>query len=270
MIPPDLEAFLRRIEEAVPTALDPDDLPQLTPADRRLLAALLDAVVSTPQPDPSLLLKLGNLVFAGERPDAAVRLYQEAGAAAERAGDDSLAIQAALNLGIALVSCHQYAAAARILDALVRRLEATDDVDRLLDARFALAQACKGMGRTEQARVVLEAALATAREHGRSLMEGRCLGQLAWFEYAEGRYESAVEQLETALGFFREAGSLTDQARACYNIGLVQADAGDYSAALSRLEEARAAAAEAGIVWGDDRIGHAIEEVRRRRDAAPS
>jgi non-specific serine/threonine protein kinase len=101
-----------------------------------------------------------------DRPDDAVVLYESAVEAADRAGDDELAIRTRGNLATLLIRLGHYESGRTVLDAAATMLRATGDERRIAALLTTLAMTDIGVGDLAAAGAHLDEGIAVARRLG--------------------------------------------------------------------------------------------------------
>lgn len=123
---------------------------------------------------------------------------------------------------------------------LARRvaMTTTDPLDQAR-ARWLQGEALSRLGRSAEARPLLEAALDTVRRIApRNELLGNILLSRGWIEETSGAIAPALNDFQQAYGLLRELGEARSEAKALQNIAGIYQDAGDNERALRYYSEA--------------------------------
>ena len=166
-------------------------------------------------------------------------------ALAERLGDNARRAEAACRRAIFLCDRGDAARSAELATQALAwarpalpRLAAT--------AGRALSEALTRLGRSAEAQVHAQAALAQAREAGDPRMEGALLNEIAALADAQGDVAQARACYAQALALHRANGNRSHEAGTLSNLGYVDLSLGDYAAARERFSAARETFARIG------------------------
>ena len=115
-------------------------------------------------------------------------------------------------------------------------------------------KALRSVGRMDEARLRIEAALATFQRTGDRRREGIALGELGLLHLERGRLDAALSHHEAALAIAREARNRRGEGIALRELGILHHDQGRLDAALSHCEEALAIAREVENRRGEGQV----------------
>jgi class 3 adenylate cyclase/predicted ATPase len=248
LVPPSVtEKALDWLERAASRA----EVSQMPPVADRLYGQALDLVDADDGPRRArLLIGRARAAAALRRLDDAQAMVEEAGAIAERHGDDGAVAQARLTLGEIQQKAGALEDAVATLDDAIGRFDALDD-------RAGKAEALRQRGMTELFRGANDAAetsISEARELFDVLHDRRgkawALQNLAWISYVEGRADEAEGRLALSADLFRELGDGGGLAWANGLMGFVRYHQGRYDEADALAAEVLADARERGDKWG--------------------
>jgi serine/threonine-protein kinase len=171
------------------------------------------------------------------RLEAAELGLRRAVAAAQAAGDDSLTLDALLDLAETQLGRGQFEAGAATGHSAIELAERLGDGRRELLARIRVAGCAGPLGRLGEAQAVLAPALSDAAA-GWPAQRALALRELAWVLAKRGEFAAAEQAGRDALANAREARDALAEYRAVSVLGLVHAECGDFAASIPRLEDA--------------------------------
>lgn len=153
-------------------------------------------------------LNLGSVYYWQGRIDEAVQIYEGILANARRRDEAAAALYCLLNLGlIALYQGRNEQAMARLSEARAECINAGTTA-ALAVVETGLARAYVAMKRFDEAKEIIETALATSRQHGQLDFEAMCLTLQAESQAHHGELAHAQSGFEAALAKFDELTAL--------------------------------------------------------------
>jgi len=140
-----------------------------------------------------------------------------------------------------------YAAARNSCEQTTQALSGLAGGEELLaDALLVQARALIHIGATQEARRLLDAALALARTHGYRRGEYNTLARLAELHWQQGDYGQAEALWSHALQLTREARDLRREIDMLSNLGVVAKTSGRFALGIERYEQAQKLARRIG------------------------
>ena len=134
-----------------------------------------------------------------------------------------------------------------------------------------LGRACLRLGRYDDARAHLQAAVDLYRRLGHRYGQARSHFEIAWAAERQGRYKEALEHSRQALEGFRAAGDRLGAAIALNTVGWCQTQLGHHQQALACSRRALAVFLEKGHRSGEaaawDSLGYASHHLGQHREA---
>ncbi len=266
-----MQETINRLEELaqrIPVWLDPNRPPQIPDWYEALMERLVPKLEQGETLSATYLLVIGNIEFCRENTELATDIYKKAASQAQTENSPQLEAVALSNLaGVYLGSGQQQ----MVIRMAQKALELAGNVDdHRIRARslIHLGIAMKLSGQQSLAKPSFDQALQIAADNDLPDEHGLALLNLAFFDYLGGHFDKAIDKLRKALDLWAVTGNVPDQVRAYYNVGLVYADAGRPQQGLDNLRRAKELRDRNNLVYGDNKIEAAIEEIEKRLDSA--
>lgn len=176
-------------------------------------------------------------ILAGRRGDmrAAEPLLEEAVALMDDLGEDLLKADALQDLAQTAFARGDYARAQERLDQALDLIPGTASPDRLIRPHLIRSSVARAQGDLDQARRLLEEALARSRHDPRALFLLQGLGELS---AQEGDPPTASRRFEEALDLARAGGNTRGMVQALHGLGKLALGAGDAKRAAALHKEA--------------------------------
>ena len=264
-----MQETIDRLEELaanVPVYLDPNRPPDIPDWYEALMARLTPRLEEGETLSATYLLVIGNIEFSKENSDLALELYKKAASQAQAENSPALEAVALSNLSSVYLGTGQQQMVLRMAQ---KSLELASGVgDHRIRARslIHLGIAMKLGGQKSLAKPSFEQACDIAIKEDLPDEEGLALLNLAFFDYVAGKFDDAVTRLRRALDRWAVTGNIPDQVRGYYNLGLVHADAGRPQQGLENLRRAMELRDRHNLIYGDNKIEAAIDEIKQRLD----
>ncbi len=160
-------------------------------------------------------------------------------------GDGDRLAEAALRRGFYANSIGDMAAALTAAEAAERHA-AADDFTRRAKAHLIMGHSYRAQGAYDQARGLLETALALARRGGPRAVEAEVLRSLGMAAQEQGDIVSLRVYFEQALVLARQSGDRRSERRTLNSMGIMEENEGNYEAAWAYFEESLAVARAIG------------------------
>src|SRR5580692_132867 len=209
--------------------------------------------------------ELGLIAFLEGNPGRAARLLGGAVLSTMTNGDTAGQIRFLELLGRGFEEVNRHAEALKFFDRAIKLAEAEPDCGLPFMGYEGKAQALVSLGRTDEAKEVLENALAKARSQEKRGHEAQLLILLGKLATQRGDRQQAVKYLEDAGQFATQARFYRMEADAMFELAQIYRDAGDLAAADTRATQGLAASQRVGDRYYVPRNLTMLADLKARR-----
>jgi CHAT domain-containing protein/tetratricopeptide (TPR) repeat protein len=209
--------------------------------------------------------ELGLIAFLEGNPGRAARLLGGAVLSTMTNGDTAGQIRFLELLGRGFEEVNRHAEALKFFDRAIKLAEAEPDCGLPFMGYEGKAQALVSLGRTDEAKEVLENALAKARSQEKRGHEAQLLILLGKLATQRGDRQQAVKYLEDAGQFATQAQFYRMEADAMFELAQIYRDAGDLAAAEARATQGLAASQRVGDRYYVPRNLTMLADLKARR-----
>ena len=190
--------------------------------------------------------ELGLIGFLEGNPGRAARLLGGALLSTMANGDTAGQVRFLELLGRGFEEVNRHAEALKFFDRAIKVAEADPDCGLPFMGYEGKAQALVSLGRTDEAKEVLENALAKARSQDKRSHEAQLLVLLGKLAAQKGDRQQAVKYLEDAGKFATQGQFYRMEADAMFELAQIYRDAGDLATADARATQGLAASRRVG------------------------
>lgn len=264
-----MQETINKLEELagqIPVYLDPNRPPRIPDWYEELMEKLVPRLEEGESLSATYLLVIGNIEFARESTELATQLYKKAASQAQEENSPKLEAVALSNMASVYLGTGQQQMVMRMAQKALELASGINDHCVRARSLIHLGIAMKLGGQQSLAKPSFDQACQIANEHELPDEEGLALLNLAFFDYVAGKFDVAIDKLRRALDLWAMTGNAPDQVRAYYNVGLVYADAGRPQQGLDNLRRAMELRDKHNLIYGDNKIEAAIEEIEKRLD----
>src|SRR5712692_4613393 len=209
--------------------------------------------------------ELGLIGFLEGNPGRAARLLGGALLSTMANGDTGGQVRFLELLGRGFEEVNRHAEALKFFERAIKLAEANQDCGLPFMGYEGKAQALVSLGRTDEAKVVLQNALTKARSQEKRGHEAQLLILLGKLEAQKGDQQQAVKYLEDAGQFATQAQFYRMEADAMFELAQVYRDAGDLAAADARATQGLAASQRVGDRYYVPRNLTMLADLKARR-----
>src|SRR6202047_1739937 len=209
--------------------------------------------------------ELGLIGFLEGNPGQAARLLGGALLSTTANGDTAGQVRFLGLLGRGFEEVNRDAEALKFFDRAIKLAEANPGCGLPFMGYEGKAQALVSLGRTDEAKVVLENALAKARSQEKRGHEAQLLILLGKLAAQKGDRQQAVKYLEDAGQFATQAQFYRMEADAMFELALIYRDAGDLATADARATQGLAASQRVGDRYYVPRNLTMLADLKARR-----
>src|SRR5580693_5206682 len=209
--------------------------------------------------------ELGLIAFLEGNPGRAARLLGGARLSTMTNGDTAGQIRFLELLGRGFEEVNRHAEAMKFFDRAIKLAVAEPDCGLPFMGYEGKAQALVSLGRTDEAKEVLENALAKARSQEKRGHEAQLLILLGKLATQRGDRQQAVKYLEDAGQFATQAQFYRMEADAMFELAQIYRDAGDLAAAEARATQGLAASQRVGDRYYVPRNLTMLADLKARR-----
>jgi CHAT domain-containing protein/tetratricopeptide (TPR) repeat protein len=209
--------------------------------------------------------ELGLIAFLEGNPGRAARLLGGAVLSTMTNGDTAGQIRFLELLGRGFEEVNRHAEALKFFDRAIKLAEAEPDCGLPFMGYEGKAQALVSLGRADEAKEVLENALAKARSQEKRGHEAQLLILLGKLATQRGDRQQAVKYLEDAGQFATQAQFYRMEADAMFELAQIYRDAGDLAAAEARATQGLAASQRVGDRYYVPRNLTMLADLKARR-----
>jgi CHAT domain-containing protein/tetratricopeptide (TPR) repeat protein len=209
--------------------------------------------------------ELGLIAFLEGNPVRAARLLGGAVLSTMTNGDTAGQVRFLELLGRGFEEVNRHAEALKFFDRAIKLAEAEPDCGLPFMGYEGKAQALVSLGRTDEAKKVLENALAKARSQEKRGHEAQLLILLGKLATQRGDRQQAVKYLEDAGQFATQAQFYRMEADALFELAQIYRDAGDLAAAEGRATQGLAASQRVGDRYYVPRNLTMLADLKARR-----
>jgi CHAT domain-containing protein/tetratricopeptide (TPR) repeat protein len=209
--------------------------------------------------------ELGLIAFLEGNPGRAARLLGGALLSTMTSGDTAGQVRFLELLGRGFEEVNRNAEALRFFERAIKLAEADPDCGLPFMGYEGKAQALMSLGRTDEARSVLESALAKAQSQGKRGHEAELLVRLGRLAAQTGNRQQALKYLEDAGQFATRVQFYRIEADAMYELAQLYRDAGNLSTADARATQGVTASQQAGDRYYVPRNLTILADLKARR-----
>jgi CHAT domain-containing protein len=209
--------------------------------------------------------ELGLIAFLEGNPGRAARLLGGALLSTMTNGDTAGQVRFLELLGRGFEEVNRHAEALRFFERAIKLAEADPECGLPFMGYEGKAQALVSLGRTEDARSVLESALAKARSQQKRSHEAELLIRLGRLAAQTGNRQQALTYLEDVGQFATAAQFYRIEADAMYELAQLYGDVGDLDTAEARATEGVAASQQVGDRYYVPRNLTILADLKARR-----
>ncbi|HET6181438.1 MAG TPA: CHAT domain-containing protein [Candidatus Sulfotelmatobacter sp.] len=209
--------------------------------------------------------ELGLIAFLEGNPGRAARLLGGALLSTMTNGDTAGQVRFLELLGRGFEEVNRHAEALRFFERAIKLAEADPDCGPPFMGYEGKAQAMISLGRTEEARSVLESALAKAQSQEKRGHEAELLVRLGRLAALTGNRQQALTYLEDAGQFATKVQFYRIEADAMYELAQLYRDAGDLSTADARATQGVTASQQVGDRYYVPRNLSILADLKARR-----
>ena len=209
--------------------------------------------------------ELGLIGFLEENPGRAARLLGGALLSTMTNGDTAGQVRFLELLGRGFEEVNRHAEALKFFERAIKLAEADPDCGLPFMGYEGKAQALVSLGKTDEAKVVLENALAKARSQEKRGHEAQLLILLGKLAAQKGDRQQAVKYLEDAGQFATQAQFYRMEADAMFELARIYRDSGDLAAADVRATQGLAASQRVGDRYYVPRNLTMLADLKARR-----
>jgi CHAT domain-containing protein/tetratricopeptide (TPR) repeat protein len=209
--------------------------------------------------------ELGLIGFLEGNPGRAARLLGGALLSTMANGDTAGQVRFLELLGRGFEEVNRHAEALKFFERAIKLAEADPDCGLPFMGYEGRAQALVSLGRTDEAKVVLENALAKARSQEKRGHEAQLLILLGKLAAQKGDRQQAVRYLEDAGQFATQARFYRMEADAMFELAQIYRDAGDLATADERATQGLAASQRVGDRYYVPRNLTMLADLKARR-----
>src|SRR6202789_4334394 len=209
--------------------------------------------------------ELGLIAFLEGNPGRAARLLGSAVLSTMTNGDTAGQVRFLELLGRGFEEINRHAEALKFFDRAIKLAEVEPDCGLPFMGYEGKAQALVSLGRTDEAKEVLESALAKARSQEKRGHEAQLLILLGKLATQKGDRQQAVKYLEDAGQFATQAQFYRMEADAMFELAQIYRDAGDLAAAEARATQGLAASQRVGDRYYVPRNLTMLADLKARR-----
>lgn len=209
--------------------------------------------------------ELGLIAFLEGNPGRAARLLGSAVLSTMTNGDTAGQVRFLELLGRGFEEVNRHAEALKFFDRAIKLAEAEPDCGLPFMGYEGKAQALVSLGRTDEAKEVLENALAKARAQEKRGHEAQLLILLGKLATQRGDRQEAVKYFEDAGQFATQAQFYRMEADAMFELAQIYRDAGDLAAAEARATQGLAASQRVGDRYYVPRNLTMLADLKARR-----
>ena len=209
--------------------------------------------------------ELGLIAFLEGNPGRAARLLGGAVLSTMTNGDTAGQVRFLELLGRGFEEVNRHAEALKFFDRAIKLAEGEPDCGLPFMGYEGKAQALVSLGRTDEAKEVLENALAKARSQEKRGHEAQLLILLGKLATQRGDRQQAVKYLEDAGQFATQAQFYRMEADAMFELAQIYRDAGDLAAAEARATQGLAASQRVGDRYYVPRNLTMLADLKARR-----
>src|SRR5271165_4353073 len=209
--------------------------------------------------------ELGLIGFLEGNPGRAARLLGGALLSTMASGDTAGQVRFLELLGRGFEEVNRHAEALKFFERAIKLAEADPDCGLPFMGYEGKAQALVSLGRTDEAKVVLENALAKARSQEKRGHEAQLLILLGKLAAQKGDRPQAVKYLEDAGQFATQAQFYRMEADAMFELAQIYRDAGDLATADARATQGLAASQRVGDRYYVPRNLTMLADLKARR-----
>jgi CHAT domain-containing protein/tetratricopeptide (TPR) repeat protein len=209
--------------------------------------------------------ELGLIAFLEGNPGRAARLLGGALLSTMRNGDIAGQVRFLELLGRGFEEVNRNAEALRFFERAIKLAEADPDCGLPFMGYEGKAQALMSLGRTNEAKSVLESALAKARSQEKRGHEAELLVRLGRLAAQTGNRQQALTYLEDAGQFATKVEFYRIEADAMYELAQLYRDAGDLSTADARATQGVTASQQVGDRYYVPRNLTILADLKARR-----
>jgi CHAT domain-containing protein/tetratricopeptide (TPR) repeat protein len=209
--------------------------------------------------------ELGLIGFLEGNPGRAARLLGGALLSTMANGDTAGQVRFLELLGRGFEEVNRHAEALKFFERAIKRAEADPDCGLPFMGYEGKAQALVALGRPDQAKVVLENALAKAQSQEKRGHEAQLLILLGKLSAQKGDRQQAVKYLEDAGQFATQAQFYRMEADAMFELAQIYRDAGDLATADERATQGLAASQLVGDRYYVPRNLTMLADLKARR-----
>jgi eukaryotic-like serine/threonine-protein kinase len=211
----------------------------------------------------AILEAIGNSYQQMNKPDDALRNYQDALDARRRLGDKGGIAEALGWMAEVQQKTGQSDHALKSLEEAIGLRREIGDKVGLGKALLDLGGFYESIGRYDEALNTTKQALLTFRLVADRQSEAICLNNIGWFYLDKGDYENALTYSQQALQIRQSVGSPSDIAETLYNIGEIYVRMGEYSQGtdnyLKALDLWRKADDKRGVAYASYGLGRVFQ-----------
>src|SRR6267143_1897355 len=209
--------------------------------------------------------ELGLIAFLEGNPGRAARLLGGALLYTMANGDTGGQVRFLELLGRGFEEVNRHAEALKFFERAIKLAEADPDCGLPFMGYEGKAQALVSLGRTDEAKVVLENALTKARSQEKRGHEAQLLILLGKLAAQKGDRQQAVKYLEDAGQFATQARFYRMEADAMFELAQIYRDAGDLATADARATQGLAASQRVGDRYYVPRNLTMLADLKARR-----
>jgi CHAT domain-containing protein/tetratricopeptide (TPR) repeat protein len=209
--------------------------------------------------------ELGLIAFLEGNPGRAARLLGGALLSTMRNGDLAGQVRFLELLGRGFEEVNRNAEALRFFERAIKLAEADPDCGLPFMGYEGKAQALMSLGRTDEAKSVLESALAKARSQEKRGHEAELLVRLGRLSAQSGNRQQALTYLEDAGQFATRVQFYRIEADAMYELAQLYRDAGDLATAEARATQGVTASQQVGDRYYVPRNLTILADLKARR-----
>jgi CHAT domain-containing protein len=209
--------------------------------------------------------ELGLIGFLEGNPGRAARLLGGALLATMRNGDTAGQVRFLELLGRGFDEVNRHSEALKFFERAIKLAEADPDCGLPFMGYEGKAQALVSLGRTDEAKVVLENALSKARSQEKRGHQAQLLILLGKLAAQKGDRQQAVDYLEDAGQFATQAQFYRMEADAMFELAQISRDAGDLATADARATQGLVASQHVGDRYYVPRNLTLLADLKSRR-----
>jgi CHAT domain-containing protein/tetratricopeptide (TPR) repeat protein len=209
--------------------------------------------------------ELGLISFLEGNPGRAARLLGGALLSTMANGDTAGQVRFLELLGRGFEEANRHAEALKFFERAIKLAEADPDCGLPFMGYEGKAQALVSLGRTDEAKVVLETALTTARSQEKRGHEAQLLILLGKLAAQKGGRQQAVKYLEDAGQLATQARFYRMKADAMFELAQIYRDAGDLATADARATQGLVASQRVGDRYYVPRNLTMLADLKARR-----